>query len=265
MRPYVPLPALTGAPRPERDSPGYWVGAVVARALLLPTDLAMTGYYNMTRSASAIHGSPQYVMCAWTPVHDFLTSIPLALFEPRPGVTDPMDPNRSQFLTENTTRLALFLNPEQHWDVRVDGPAMHGHTYFGGFKHVPLMRNMYIPALYAVEIIHFYLKKMLWSERFAIAIDKRPAACRFLVDMVKPLLTYDQVGFTAEQIEQLDKLAAALWEHVETTDLVEFYYVVKEQREDLQRFAREKYLSVARQLDKEWNPMDGRTVCAMRE
>lgn len=265
MRPYVPLPAHTGAPRPTHDTPGHLVGAMVARALLLPEDLALTGYYNMTKSTSTVHGTPQYVMCAWTPVTDFLTSVPLALFEPRPRPKDPLDPNRSQFITENSSRLALFLNPENHWNSRIESPAMHGHTAFSGFRHILLMRNMYVPALYAVEIIHFYLKKMLFSETFAVLPDKRPAACKFLLEMIKPLLCYDQTGFTKEQADKLDELAAELWPLRETTDLRGFYLVVKEQRDKIHRFVKQKYMDVAGKLDKPWHPLDARTVCKIEK
>jgi len=269
MRQYVPLPVYTGVPRPRYDTPGHWIGAMVARVLMPPTDLEMTGFYDMTHSVDSVRGSPQYIMSAWTPVTDYAFSMPVSATLDR----------RPELLEENMARLALYLNPDAHWHTCIDSPAMHGHAYFAQFKHVALMKRMYFPTLYVLEVLRFYIKRML----HCVPSDVQGDACDFVIDMVRPLKDYVdapplitpdqyQTALSEEEVKDvlegiqrdtdqrqlLSQIYKPLLEEATGRDLVACYEILKQARHAIHEHVAALYAEHAQQLDRRMHPLDAR-------
>lgn len=252
MQQYVPLPVHTGAPRPMYDLPGSWIGAMIARVLLAPTDLTLTGFYNMTQSINNVHGSPQYVLSAWTPVSDFGFSVPLSLFDP--------DVNPA-WCAEGMCRMAMYRNPEAHWNTRVEGPAMHSHAYFGSFKHIDLMHKIYFPPLFVMEILYWYIRRM----KRLIPRDLHADACTFIVDMIRPLREYDRTQMPDTQQQLLDYCYQQLLKHSTSRDLLTCYAAIKQTRRVIQEYVVELYNEKADQLAKQMHPLNAPRLLALTQ
>jgi hypothetical protein len=254
MYQYSPTPVLTGAPRPVYDTPGHWIGAMVERTLLSPTGLSMTGYYNMTQSINSVHGSPQYVISAWTPVDDDdMFSFPFALLD-----------GHIKLVEEHASRLAIYLNPAAHWNSRVEGPAMHSHSYYGNFKHVDLMKELYFPALFAIEILHWYLFQMvLPGGKFEVIMDRRPDACLMVLEMIRPLKEYDRGQVPSDQHQLLDSCHMLMLDVANSRDLKACYDRVKELRQIVHEHAAGIYKEKAKLLNKRGHSSDLRLMLTL--
>jgi len=254
----APSPVVTGAPRPKYDTPGHWIGAMVERTLLSPTDITMTGYHNMTQSMNSVHGSPQYVISAWTPVSDEAFSFPFSLLD-----------GHIKLVQEHVSRLPLYIHPKDHWNSRVEGAALHGHSYFGNFKHVDLMKEMYFPALFAIEIIHWYLYQMvLPGGPFEVVMERRADACLMVLEMIRPLKECDrppQVPFDQHQF-RLDMCYSILSDAANSRDLDACYDKVKELRKIVHDHAAGIYNEKASLLDRRiGHPSDLRQLLTLKE
>ena len=266
MTQYVPIPVqLLGPTHANRvpqslyDTPGYWIAAVVARTLMQPTDLTLTGFYNMTQSANSVHGAPQYVMNAWTPTGDFSFSIPITIL---------LD-GHLDLLGENMTRLALYTNPEVHWDARVEGPGMMGHSYYHAFKHVPMMKRMYVPILYAVEVLYWMIQTMTQQ----IIEDMQPESCDWIIDMIHPLQPHDPVrnpmGYDPTQVpgQQQPFLAAVhdkLRKCATARDLCDCLAVIKKMRGIIHEMVAGMYQEQRKRLNKRMSPADAPALLALQ-
>lgn len=197
-----------------------------------------------------MHGSPQYVVCAWTPVTDFAFSIPLSLFDP---AEDPV------WREESMSRLAMYQNPEAHWNTRVEGPAMHSHAYFGNFKHIDLMHEIYFPPLFVVEILYWYVRRM----KLLIPKDMYMDACAFIVDMIRPLTEYNRKQMPKTQQKLLDYCYQQLLKYSTARDLLLCYAAIKQTRRVIQDYVVELYQEKADQLAKQMHPLDTSRLLAL--
>lgn len=192
------------------------------------------------------------MLCAWTPVCDYGFSVPLSLFD---SSEDP------KWREENMCRLAIYQNPEAHWNTRVEGPAMHSHAYFGNFKHIDLMHQIYFPPLFVMEILHWYIRRMTRL----IPEDLHMDACGFIVDMIRPLKEYDRKQMPDTQQQLLDYCYQKLLKHSDSRDLLTCYAAIKQTRRVIQEYVTELYHEKAGQLAKQMHPLDAPRLLALTQ